>query len=513
MKRLFTVLAVLMLSIPFVAQAQQINLGPSTPIQVKGVLGTLYGGTGPVPTCHGLNNALQYNDSVTPHVFQCVTISAGTGTVTQVSPTGSNSMFALNVANQTTTPQISITLSDAINQIFVGTGAGTGSWKTLLSCSGGSNALTFDNSTQTFGCNTISGTGATTNALTAAASGGAAPGTTFNGSSAITYDFHSFGAPSTTGSGASGTWPINITGQSGSVASTLTFNSGGSGASSPQVYNGSTAFIVSYNTIGAPSVTGTGASGTWAIAITGNAGTATAFASSPTTCAAGQATIGISTTGSSLGCFTQTLHKQTFTTSGTFTIPAGVTTSTAFQWTIVGGGGAGGGGASGVSGSGGGAGAAAKVLSTGYTSGNTIAVTVGTGGIGSAGTGGGNGNNSAIASGTQTISTVTGGGGGGGVGGNSPNANYGGAGGTPTGGDADSVNGGDGSTGTSNSSSAGVTGGASIFGGGGRGFYGGSVGNGSNGEAFGSGGGGGSSNSGTSGGNGATGIVIVQWIQ
>jgi hypothetical protein len=36
----------------------------------------------------------------------------------------------------------------------------------------------------------------TTNALTAAATGGAAPGSTFNGSAAVTFDYHSFGAAS-----------------------------------------------------------------------------------------------------------------------------------------------------------------------------------------------------------------------------------------------------------------------------------------------------------------------------
>jgi hypothetical protein len=41
---------------------------------------------------------------------------------------------------------------------------------------------------------TPSGGGTTTNALTAAATGGAAPGTTFDGSAARTFDYHSFGA-------------------------------------------------------------------------------------------------------------------------------------------------------------------------------------------------------------------------------------------------------------------------------------------------------------------------------
>jgi len=55
----------------------------------------------------------------------------------------------------------------------------------------------------------------------------------------------------------------------------LTFNNGGSGDISGTTFNGSAAHTVSYNTIGAPSTTGTGASGTWGIGITGNAGTVT----------------------------------------------------------------------------------------------------------------------------------------------------------------------------------------------------------------------------------------------
>lgn len=207
------------------------------------------------------------------------------------------------------------------------------------------------------------------------------------------------------------------------------------------------------------------------------------------------------------------IHVSTITSSGNFTIPTGTSSATQFEIFIVGGGGSGGGGSSGVSGSGGGAGAMAHVLESGWTAGNTITVTIGAGGVGSAGATGTPGAASTIASGTQTITTVTAGGGGAGVGGDTPNANYGGPGGTPTGGDGLSTNGGDGGTGNSFSSSNGASGGSSYFGGGGRGFYGGTTGNGSNGEAYGSGGGGGSSNSAAAGGNGAPGVVEIRWIQ
>lgn len=61
----------------------------------------------------------------------------------------------------------------------------------------------------------------------------------------------------------------------GSVTNSLTINSGGAGGTSPQTFNGGTAITISYNTVGAPSTTGTNASGTWGIGISGNAATVT----------------------------------------------------------------------------------------------------------------------------------------------------------------------------------------------------------------------------------------------
>jgi len=61
----------------------------------------------------------------------------------------------------------------------------------------------------------------------------------------------------------------------GSVTNALTMNNGGAGVASGATYNGSAAQTISYNTVGAPSITGTNASGTWGISISGNAATAT----------------------------------------------------------------------------------------------------------------------------------------------------------------------------------------------------------------------------------------------
>ena len=57
----------------------------------------------------------------------------------------------------------------------------------------------------------------TQNSITFSDSGGAAAGTTFNGSAARTISFATVGAPSTTGSGATGTWGISINGNASTV--------------------------------------------------------------------------------------------------------------------------------------------------------------------------------------------------------------------------------------------------------------------------------------------------------
>lgn len=184
------------------------------------------------------------------------------------------------------------------------------------------------------------------------------------------------------------------------------------------------------------------------------------------------------------------IQAQTFTSNGTFTIPAGIT---ALKATVVGGGG-GGGSNGGNFTSGGGAGGTGIAYLTGLTPGSTIAVTVGTGGAADTA-----GTFSRIASGTQSITTVTANGGGAGGG----NVNQpGGAGGTSTGG---TINIGGGGGGASDNGAG--LGGNSIFGGGGRNSWtpGASPGTG---NAPGAGGGGAWN---TSGGAGANGIVIFEY--
>jgi hypothetical protein len=109
------------------------------------------------------------------------------------------------------------------------------------------------------------------------------------------------------------------------------------------------------------------------------------------------------------------INGQAFTSSGTFTIPAGVT---GIKVTLAGGGGGGGGtsASSTVPSGGGGNGAVGFQYFNSLTAGNTLTVTVGAAGTAgsSAGGAGGSGGTTSIASGTQTISTATATGGGGG---------------------------------------------------------------------------------------------------
>lgn len=129
------------------------------------------------------------------------------------------------------------------------------------------------------------GTMSTQNANAVAITGGAIDGTTIGATTAaaitgtiVTANTY-FSGPGTnltgTASGLSIGGNAATATSAGSVTNSLTINSGGAGGASPQTFNGGAAITISYNTVGAPSTTGTNASGTWGIGISGNAATVT----------------------------------------------------------------------------------------------------------------------------------------------------------------------------------------------------------------------------------------------
>ncbi|NDG33561.1 hypothetical protein EB118_26335, partial [bacterium] len=67
--------------------------------------------------------------------------------------------------------------------------------------------------------------------------------------------------------GAAFAWAAGV----GTTTYAVTFNNSGLGAASGTTFDGSVARTISYNTVGAPSTTGTNASGSWGISVTGTA--------------------------------------------------------------------------------------------------------------------------------------------------------------------------------------------------------------------------------------------------
>ena len=206
-------------------------------------------------------------------------------------------------------------------------------------------------------------------------------------------------------------------------------------------------------------------------------------------------------------------QSQTFTTSGSFTVPAGVTSITIQCW------GAGGGGSTitsnGARGGGGGGGAYASSVYT-VTPGNTYNLTVGTGGAANSSGGntffntswviaeGGHGgtSNSTIAGAGGTVASSLGttryaGGAGAAGGGTNSGGGGGGAGSTGPGGSATGATAGTGTSLNGGNGGTGVSGGS----------------NGNVGNTYGGGGSGAVTNSGTdrTGGSGANGLVVISW--
>jgi hypothetical protein len=99
----------------------------------------------------------------------------------------------------------------------------------------------------------------------------------------------------------------STTGSAGSVANAVTFNTSG-GAAAGTTFNGSAARTIDYSTVGAPKADGTGASGTWGISISGNAATATTATNGGVTSVNGQTGAVTQTSVDSIGSYVVALY-------------------------------------------------------------------------------------------------------------------------------------------------------------------------------------------------------------
>ena len=153
------------------------------------------------------------------------------------------------------------------------------------------------------------------------------------------FNWNSYAIPAPAGSATTflrndGTWATPASG--GTTTNLVTFNNGGSGGGSGSTFNGSAALTVSYNTVGAPSTGGTGASGTWGISVSG---TSTGLSGSPSITVSG-VTVGSATTAvGSSGTNTTLGNNTVFVAPASGFAPAVdnsyVLGSPSFRWTTV----------------------------------------------------------------------------------------------------------------------------------------------------------------------------------
>lgn len=173
-----------------------------------------------------------------------VWVAGASGTVTAVTasaPLASSGGTAPDISLGTVTTAdggTGLTTYTAGDLLYYATGTalsklGVGASTYILTSSGTAPQYT-DPATITVGTATTAGSVA--NSVTFNSTGGASPGTTFNGSVARTIDYSTVGAPKADGTGASGTWSINISGSAGSATTATTATNVAGGAAGSLVY-------------------------------------------------------------------------------------------------------------------------------------------------------------------------------------------------------------------------------------------------------------------------------------
>ena len=282
-----------------------------------------------------------------------ISVSGATGAVTvNVSGTVANATFATSAG--TATSATTATNASALLTTLTSTGTAfipfisataNGNYAHLSNANFSANLANGAITATTF-VGALSGAatsaGSVTNALTI---GSGLGGTSYNGSSAVTIT--NTGVTSIVAgtnisvSGATGAVTVNVSGtvanatyavsagsagSAGSVTNAVTFNNGGAGDVSGTTYNGGTARTISYNTVGAPSTTGTNASGTWSINVTGSAGSAGSATTAGTVTTAAQPNI------TSLGTLTRVIVGDGSAASPSMAFASDGAIDTGFYW-------------------------------------------------------------------------------------------------------------------------------------------------------------------------------------
>lgn len=180
--------------------------------------------------------------------------SAGAGTVTSVNVSGGTT--GLTTSGGPITSSGTITLAGTLALANGGTGA-TSAQAAINALAGavtsgqylrgnGSNVVMSAiqaGDVPTLNQNTTGSAGSVANSVTFTNTGGAAAGTTFNGSAARTIDYSTVGAPKADGTGASGTWSISISGNAATATTSTNLASGAASQIPYQTGAGTTAFI------------------------------------------------------------------------------------------------------------------------------------------------------------------------------------------------------------------------------------------------------------------------------
>ena len=166
------------------------------------------------------------------------------GAFVPTSGSGASGTWTISISGSANAATTATNLaSGAANQIAYQTGSGATSFITAPTTS--STYLSWNGTTFAWAA---AGGGTTTNALTMNNSGsGAASGTTFDGSVARTISYNTVGAPSTTGTDATGTWSIDITGSAGYAAA---ISGGGTNRIVYQTGSSTTSFVTAPVTSG-----------------------------------------------------------------------------------------------------------------------------------------------------------------------------------------------------------------------------------------------------------------------